>query len=239
MAKVKHKADQRAATRGAGWTGLPHVVHDSTAYLSLSLYARQVLIEVVRRFNGYNNGKIAISQREIGKRLGSSNYTKISKAVAELMDRGMIDVTTNRNWKARMAREYRLTFVSTGDHVRHVQATDDYRYWTAAEKSGADDGSAEEAFSADDVSSEQRNPADDVSSGQIQKWQKRVIRKNVAAEASSSLIYTPYPQPETECDAPLIGWWVNDSLSRLAVWASVINAGAGDVKCVAKTGLPR
>ena len=63
MSRRKSKSDQRADTRGGGFTGLPHVVHDSDAYRHLDLWARAVLAQVIRRFNGYNNGKIAISQR--------------------------------------------------------------------------------------------------------------------------------------------------------------------------------
>lgn len=218
MGKAKHRSDQRAATRGGGFTGLPHVVQDSPAYLSLDFYARAVLFEVLRRFNGYNNGKIAISQRELGERLNSSNYRKIGKAVADLMDWGLIDVKTDGNWKARMAREYRLTFVSTGDYQRHVAATEDYRNWSAPRKSGADDVSSESAISADDASSERHFTADDASSSRSQKWRKIVNSKNAAADHVSSLIGKPYPPAEIGVSV----WWKADRELHLKGWADCI-----------------
>ena len=222
MSKPKRKVDQRAVTRGGGFTGLPHVVQDSAAYLSLSLYARQVLLEVLRRFNGYNNGRIAISQRELGERLGSTNYRKIGKAVADLVDRGLIDVKTDGDWKARMAREYRLTFVSTGDQVRHVQATEDYRNWCPAIKSGADDASTRIVVSADNASARPTNPADNASASRVAKWRKCVDQKNVAADDASSLIGKPYPPAEMRGSV----WWMSNQELSLLGWVNSIRIAA-------------
>lgn len=158
----KSRADNRADTRGGGWVGIPHVVADSPAYCQLSLWGRAILFEIARAFNGYNNGKIGLSQRQIADRLNTTNFRAIGKGIAELMEHGLIDVTMEGQWKQRMAREYRLTFISTGDamHLRH--ATNEYRDWLP-EKSCADDVSAEKAISADDVSAAPRKSADDVS----------------------------------------------------------------------------
>lgn len=198
MGRSKKKADHRAATRGAGFTGLPHVVQDSLAHRSLNLWGRAVLMEILREFHGYNNGTIAISQRQLAERLGTSNFRKISRAVADLFDRGLIDVNTNGDWKARMAREYRLTFVSTTTKDgRHVQATEDYQNWSPPQKSGADDVSSTKAISADAASSEHPLSDDASSSGRTLEWRKTFNLKNPAADASSSLIDKPYPQTET------------------------------------------
>ena len=88
------------------------------------------MVELVLAFNGYNNGKIAVSQRQLSARLQNSNFGKIGRAIAELVEHGFIDVEVEGHWKARLAREYRLTFVSTGVLHRRVPATNEYLGWT-------------------------------------------------------------------------------------------------------------
>lgn len=167
----KRKADHSAATRGGGWTGLPHCVQDSNAFKSLSLYARVILLEIIRKFNGYNNGEIALSQRELGHRIQSTNYRKIGAATAELMEKGLIDVRTNGVWKARMAREFRLTFVSTGSFHRPVAATNDYLNWSEG-NSDADHASANSDHSDDNASASGQKTDDIASSTISEKWRK-------------------------------------------------------------------
>jgi hypothetical protein len=105
VGKSRQKADHRADTRGKPWAGIPHCVIDSAAYRHLSLWARGLLVEVVREMNGYNNGSIALSQRQMASRLGSSNFRKIGRGIAELMEHGFIDVAVEGQWKTRMARQ--------------------------------------------------------------------------------------------------------------------------------------
>lgn len=128
----KVKADCRADTRGGPWAGIPVCVIESAAYRDCSLHARAVLVELVSRMRGYNNGKLAVSQRELVSSLRCSPR-KVVRALAELMEHGFLDVSVEGKWKERMARQYRLTFVST----KNAPATNEYRYWSATGKSGA------------------------------------------------------------------------------------------------------
>lgn len=188
----KLKADNRADTRGGGWVGIPHVVADSLAYRHLGLWGRAVLFEIARAFNGYNNGKIGLSQRQLAERLNTTNFRAIGKAIAELMQHGLIDVTTEGQWKQRMAREYRLTFVTTGDAFHLRAATNDYRDWTP-QKSSDDGVSARKPVPADNVSARQLNPADNVSAKIAAHQRKTANSQNGAADNVSSLIGKPYP----------------------------------------------
>lgn len=147
MGRRKAHADCRADTRGGRFAGIPICVIDSLAYRDLSLWARAILVELVKRMSGYNNGKIALSITEICIALNNSNRGKASKAIAELMEHGFIDVPTEANWKERMAREYRLTFVTTA--YPPFGATNDYKNWTPADKSGGNASSPEKAVSGD------------------------------------------------------------------------------------------
>lgn len=194
--RSKPKAPCRADTRGSNWAGLPWVVIDSPAYQALSLYARAVLVEIVRRMDGFNNGKIAISQREIAERLGTSNFRAIGKAIAELMQHGFLEVSAEGEWAQRKAREYRLTFVSTQKGHLIIPATNDYLHWTPREQSGADDVSANNAKSADTSSAERTIPADHVSARIAGHQRKTAIPAKSAADDVSSLISKPYPPCE-------------------------------------------
>ncbi len=138
MARGKAKTDHRADTRGGGWTGLPHVVQDSVAYRDLSLWARAVLLEIVREFNGYNNGEIVLSVSQICERLGNTNRGKAGRAIAELMEHGFIDVEADAKWKQRLAREYRLTFVTSGKFPALRPASNDYQRWGSEKIRGND-----------------------------------------------------------------------------------------------------
>jgi hypothetical protein len=61
----------------------------SPAYRSLSCYARTLLIELHRLYNGDNNGDLYMSVREAAKRIGTSTGTAL-KALRDLQDRGFI-----------------------------------------------------------------------------------------------------------------------------------------------------
>ena len=61
----------------------------SSAYRSLSCYARCLLVELYRRYNGGNNGEISMSVREAAELLGCNKDTAL-KAFRELEERGFI-----------------------------------------------------------------------------------------------------------------------------------------------------
>ena len=189
MARGKVKADCRADTRGGSWAGIPKCLVDSAAHRDLSLHARAVLVELVARMNGYNNGAIAVSQRELQAAIGSTSRYIVA-AIAELMEHGMLDVAAEGQWKQRQARQYRLTFVTT----KTAPATNDYLRWTPpAKKSGASHGEAEGALSASQGETEPRHPASYGEAVRSEKSQKSVEPIFLPASHGASLIGEPYP----------------------------------------------
>jgi hypothetical protein len=192
----KRISDDRADTRGGGWVGIPQCVVDSPAYRDLTVTARAVLIEIVRRFNGYNNGGIVVSQRQIAEGLKTSNFRKIVAAVDELMTHGLIGVPVESLWKERKAREYRLTFVSTSDSGSLSRATNDYDHWRPTGKFGADKASAEPAKSAAEASSAVRKFDDEASTRISAHRGKLASKRKPAADEASSLIVKPYPDDD-------------------------------------------
>lgn len=211
MAK-KTKADHRAETLGKPWAGIPHVVLNSLAYLHCDLWERAILVELVLGMNGYNNGSIGLSQRQIADRLRTSNFRRIGRSVAGLMEKGLIDVSAEGQWKQRMARQYRLTFVNTGSNGRYHQATNDYRNWRPGGESGAETASAIGADPAEAVSSTSTQPAEAPSAAFNDNPPKLSFGP---AEPVSSLISKPYPKAQNQD----LGWWSADRIAsaRIAI----------------------
>lgn len=184
--RAKGKADCRADTRGGSWAGIPKCLIDSPAYRALSLHARAVLVELVARMNGYNNGSIAISQRELVEALGCSPNSVVA-ALADLMEHGLLDVAADGRWKQRQARLYRLTFVST----KNAGATNDYIHWTPKPKqSGAIAAEAGKAASATAAIAEPRK-LDTAAIARIAAARGEVPVE--PATAAIPLICKPYP----------------------------------------------
>src|SRR5688500_15517584 len=111
--------------------------------------ARVVLVEIVGRMNGHNNGEITISYKELAHRLNRKNEAPFGPAIAELMKHGLLDISEQSIWQERKAREYRLTCVNTTDSSgRPIKATNDYLNWTPRVKNDATDAVAGKPKSA-------------------------------------------------------------------------------------------
>lgn len=228
MARGKVKADHRADNRGGPWAGLPHVVIDSPAYRDLSLWARAILIELVREMNGYNNGAIGLSQRQIGDRVGTTNYRRIGPAIAELMDHGFIDISVEGAWKQRLARQYRLTFVNTGAPGHYRKATNEYLLWTHdPKKSGDATVATEKPVPAATVATDDTIAAATVATGGNGKLPKTPL---VSADTVASLISKPYREELSDpCFTPENASGPDqDTLRKVALAA--IRAGGRDAQ---------
>ena len=184
------QADHRADLRGKGFVCLPHAVVDSYAYQSLSALARAILVEIARKLNGYNNGELGIGQRELGRRLGRQNYQAFARAIAELVSVGLIDVELEGSWKPRKAREYRLTFCSSGKGGCRPASNE---YFTInPEKVGDEDASAVRATSAE-ASSAARKFRDEVGLATITE-DKGKVASATAEDGSSHILSHPNQQ---------------------------------------------
>ena len=108
---------------------LRHWLLDSPAWQSLPGNARALYIEMARRYNGSNNGRIPYSAREAAKSLPVSKGTVI-RLFKILEERGFI-VRTKRGAFSRKtikeASEWRLTECDSDTPVDH--ATKDFMRW--------------------------------------------------------------------------------------------------------------
>lgn len=214
MAKHRKSADHRADTRGSALSGLPHVVADSPAYLALNPFERAVLAEILRRFNGYNNGSIGVTYEEIGERLKGLNQCRpnnrrIARAVARLVDHGLIGEPEPHSWMERRSREYRLTFVSSGKAPPFRSATNDYLRWSPAEAKIVGYSPSPRTAQLGDVGSPRPLRSGDARSPSNSKNGSFACSPNrVSGDAESLLIFKPYGGTENHGSV----WWTANAV---------------------------
>ena len=104
---------------------------DSPAYRHLSCYGRALLVELVYRHNGENNGQVPMSVREAATRLDISPTTAV-KIFRELKDKGFIRQARRGSFdlKEPHATEWTLTMEPVGD----AKPTKDFMSWEPPEK---------------------------------------------------------------------------------------------------------
>lgn len=85
-------------------------VFSSPAFRSLSTVERAAYLEIKWRYDGFNNGRIGVSCRELGEALNVSKATA-SRAIDTLCERGFVEPVKRStfNHKYRTATEWRLT----------------------------------------------------------------------------------------------------------------------------------
>ena len=90
---------------------IPHFVWDCSAMRYCDAASRVIFLEILRRFNGYNNGRISLSVREAAEKTRVSIATA-NKKIHNLVKLGFIIITKNSgfNMKGRTAREFEITF---------------------------------------------------------------------------------------------------------------------------------
>ena len=121
-----------AKGRGTGaqpFVMLPHWAFDCPAYRTLKPGPRALLWELIRLFNGANNGRIGFSQRNMSAAIKVADRETVAGYVRELEARGFI-VARRRggfNVKAadRRASEWALTWLHIGDDL----PTKDFMHW--------------------------------------------------------------------------------------------------------------
>ena len=114
------------ASKGRGTGSQPFVMltnwaFDSAAYRSLKPGPRALLWEVIRRYNGGNNGRIGFSQRRMAEAINVADRQTVAEYVRELQAKGFIKAIRvgGFNVKAsdRRATEWALTCHKIGDEL--------------------------------------------------------------------------------------------------------------------------
>ena len=113
MRKKRHRRGGRDFGNGRSkstprYIKLPHAVFDHPAVQSLTPSAFKVWMHLQRRFNGFNNGSLAMSCRECAESGGMSKNT-VSRALEELRKHGLVSLTMKGHYQGLLASEFELT----------------------------------------------------------------------------------------------------------------------------------
>lgn len=104
MARINKKG---RTTKAGRFAALPHRVLISSAYGSLDLTARALLLELVMLENGKNNGSLWLSVRDATDRLGLSDFHAINRAFSDLRERKLIELTKDAHFTVKAAETSR------------------------------------------------------------------------------------------------------------------------------------
>ena len=126
---MRHNLDKRLAKKGVieskeRFVKLSYPLIESEAWRWLRPISKAVYIELRRRYNGLNNGKISLSLSEAAHILKASKST-ISKALNQLETHGFIKLIKKGYFTRRMASEYALT----DEQLDGYPPTREWRQW--------------------------------------------------------------------------------------------------------------
>ena len=128
-ANKKNKTGRSKLTM-TSFVALDRFMLDCPAWLSLSLAARSGYVEIVRLYNGENNGRIGLSARTLATRLNVSKSTA-AEALRELQAKGFLDVAKpggfNLKTGDKRGTEWRLTRWQC--NVTQVQPSRSFMTW--------------------------------------------------------------------------------------------------------------
>lgn len=115
MARLDRKGRSKGDARHAR---LYEYIERTDAWRDLSGIAAKAWMTIGLMHNGSNNGKIGVSSRELGKRLGV-HHSVAARTIVELENAGFLRCTKASSFsQKRRAAEYRLTHLRddvTGD----------------------------------------------------------------------------------------------------------------------------
>jgi DNA-binding transcriptional ArsR family regulator len=128
--KPSRKADKTGRSTGSeSFFQLHSGLARSLVIRSLSGPAMKIWIELHARHNGFNNGRIGLSYGE-GAKLLHMSKTTVSRAFAELQEKGLIKQIRPGERQGRLSAEWEVTDLGTERH----QATREYKNWTPPPK---------------------------------------------------------------------------------------------------------
>ena len=126
---MRHNLDKRLAKKGIiesteRFVKLTYPLIESQAWRWLRPICKAVYIELKRRYNGLNNGRISLSLSEAAHILKASK-SSISKALKQLETHGFIKLIKKGYFTGRMASEYALT----DEQLDGYPPTREWRRW--------------------------------------------------------------------------------------------------------------
>jgi len=109
-----HNIDKKGRSKAErfSFVRLPNYLLDSPAWLELTSPAKAILVQLSRRYNGFNNGKIGVTTETLSRECRVAKNT-ITSAIKILIEHGLLEITFKGsfNLKKTHASEYRLTWL--------------------------------------------------------------------------------------------------------------------------------
>lgn len=93
---MARKSNSRGRAKNGRYAGIPHSVMESESYYLSSGNALKLLLELVKQYNGRNNGNLSAAFSVLKSRGWRSKKT-LSRCLTELLKRGLI-VKTREGW---------------------------------------------------------------------------------------------------------------------------------------------
>jgi hypothetical protein len=128
--KASHRADRTGRSKvGSRYVALRHYMLNSPAWRALSFPAKAALIELMKLYNGHNNGQLAMAATILADLLGCSK-THADRALNELEDKGFVGLQKVGTFRRRdrLASEYFLTEYK--NDVSGERPTTKFMRWT-------------------------------------------------------------------------------------------------------------
>ncbi len=133
--------DQKGRSKkGPPFVRLIHHFFDCPAYRSLKPGPRALLWELIRKYNGNNNGQISLGVREAVEKINIKDKDTVGRYFKELEVKGFIRATKRGGFNVKVpsasrATEWCLTWQRLNDHP----PTNDFLKWKDNEIHGPDD----------------------------------------------------------------------------------------------------
>jgi hypothetical protein len=93
---MTRKSNAKGRAKNARYAGIPHFVMESESYYRSSGNALKLLLELVKQYNGQNNGDLSAAFSVL-KRRGWRSKKTLARCIAELIERGLV-VKTREGW---------------------------------------------------------------------------------------------------------------------------------------------
>ena len=124
MGRKRRKADKTGRSVEGQYAKLDFAFLKSDAFRRLSGPAIKTFLELRSRYNGHNNGRIALSLDEC-TRLFSIGKGTAQRSFQELEAKGFVRLATLGRWYGRKASEWELTTLPRNGHL----PTHDWKKW--------------------------------------------------------------------------------------------------------------
>lgn len=138
MARGRRPNAKGRSTGPSPFLMLPQWAFDCPAYRTLKPGPRALLWELIRRFNGNNNGCIGFSQRDMSAAINVADRETVAGYVRELEARGFIVASRRGGFNVkvadRRASEWELTWLKVGE----TPPRKTFMRWSVDENSGTE-----------------------------------------------------------------------------------------------------